>query len=76
MKKIEDIDFLTDTGCLAGMDLYLPLPERLEKIRHCMGDPYAYVNSDGIKVKINYTDSKTIDQVLFEHFTSETAGRS
>ncbi len=36
------------------------------------GRLYDYVSADGIKVKINYTGEKTLEDALFEYFTADT----
>ncbi len=56
-------------SALGKFDLNVPLPERLERITSVMGNPYAYVSSNGLKMKINHTGKRPIDDALFEHFT-------
>jgi hypothetical protein len=58
---------------LSGIDLNRPLPERLKKITDTLGNPYAYISSAGIKVKINHIGERTVDDALLEHFTGVQA---
>jgi hypothetical protein len=75
MKKISlrDVDesSLREIGSLPPVDMTLPLPERLEIIAKKMGNPYRYLSSDGLKVKINHANEKTLDDALFEHFNNQ-----
>ncbi|MDR1753454.1 MAG: hypothetical protein LBR74_00915 [Eubacterium sp.] len=66
--KEMDINLLNDISCLRNVDLSLPLSRRLEAIIDCLGSPYMYISSNGIKIKINHIGKQTIDEVLFEHF--------
>ncbi len=63
-----DAGYLKSIGRLREIDLSLPLSERLEIIGGRLGNPYAFISAEGIKVKVSYTGEKTIDEVLFEHF--------
>ncbi len=42
---------------------------RVEKITGAPGNPYAYISANGLKIKINHTGEKHLDNVLLEHFT-------
>jgi hypothetical protein len=67
--KETTVSKLADIGRVGRIDLNAPLDGRLEKIQGSLGNPYAYVSSSGIKVKINHTGEKPIDEALFEYFT-------
>ncbi len=56
-------------GGSIDIDPLLPVSERLEIIKKHFGNPRSFESGDGVRVKICYNGSKTIDDVLFEYFT-------
>jgi hypothetical protein len=49
------------------IDPNLPINERLTKIKARLGNPYLYISSCGVKVKINHSGIKKIDEAILEH---------
>jgi hypothetical protein len=55
-------------------DPNLPINERLKKIKAHLDNPYLYISSGGVKVKINYCGTKNIDEVILQHLIKSSFG--
>jgi hypothetical protein len=56
-------------GGLNGISLSRPADERLEIISTSVANPYRYISSRGLPVKLNHRHARTLDEALYEHFS-------